>query len=71
MPVNALWIKRLEGVIDDHRKQLKPFEDGTMRLGHRSLPGPWEDVTDKKIATLKRIIAELEALIAKETASNA
>ena len=45
------------------RAELTPLEDGTMHVGRRPPGGQWQDITSQEIETLKRSIANLEAVI--------
>ena len=61
----AAWVKNTKGLIQDNRQQLELLESGKMKLRKRVLGTPWRDTTLEEIGNLKRIIGELEALVAR------
>lgn len=51
---------------EEQLSQLRPLLSGEMRHATRRADGgEWADVTDQEIATLKRIIANLDGVISK------
>jgi hypothetical protein len=59
----AAYAKGVEADLDQLKKDLKPLEDGTMRVGERVSNGAWTDVTQESIARNKRAIATYEAIL--------
>lgn len=56
----------LERERKDQLSQIRPLQSGEMRLGKRATDsGEWVDVTDDEIATLTRVIANLDRLMAQ------
>jgi hypothetical protein len=47
------------------RGQLEPLESGNMHIGERPFLGTWTDTTFKQICHLRKIIDDLEAIVAR------
>jgi hypothetical protein len=47
------------------RKQLEPLESGNMHIGERPFCGVWTDTTFKHIRQLRKMINDLEAIVAR------
>jgi hypothetical protein len=57
------WESFIDGLRSDQeklRKELRPYEAGTMRVGRGPPNGPMEDFTDERIATIKGEIERIE-----------
>jgi hypothetical protein len=58
------FLKQLRGEREFHARLLADCESGTFRLHHGQVNGPLVDITDEHAARLRRIIGELDELIA-------
>ncbi len=57
------FIKGLRAEQERLRAELRPYEDGTMRVGRRPPGGIWEDFTEERIATINGEIGSLQRTI--------
>ena len=55
----------LRGKIAELHTELAPYEGGSMTVGKRPHGGDWEDITDSRIAQIKREIASIENVLAR------
>lgn len=55
----------LPGMIANLKNELAPYETGTMQVAKRPYGGEWVDITQERIAQIKREIASIENTLKK------
>jgi hypothetical protein len=57
-----LWL--IKAGLARERKNLEDFESGRLRMGRRSVDGPWQNVTEQWVTNQRRIIETFESVLA-------
>jgi hypothetical protein len=57
------FVRELRTRQGELREELRPYEAGAMRVGRGPTGGTMRDITDERIATIKREIASLQRVI--------
>jgi hypothetical protein len=54
------FLDHLREMIVALKKELAPYESGTLRVAQRPPNGEWVDITEERVAQIKREIASVE-----------